>query len=295
MFAPIALFVFNRPDHTQRTLAALARNPEASQTELHIFCDGPRNEAEQLKTEQVRNLCRDFKGFKKIQLFEQDMNHGLANSLIHGISQVLENYERVIVLEDDIVTSPAFLTYMNGGLEKYASDERVASIHGYVYPIAGLPPSFFIRGADCWGWATWKRAWKHFEPDSKKLLQELVKRGLTADFDFGRSYPYVQMLKDQIDGRVNSWAIRWYASAYLNEMYTLYPGQTLVHNIGLDESGTHTGFDDRFFSEMGHFAPKDFPSFVSENPRDRNAFRDYFLSLKPWHRRLAWRIRHAGS
>jgi hypothetical protein len=131
---------------------------------------------------------------------------------------------------------------MNDGLSKYSADSRVASIHGYVYPTqASLPENFFMKGADCWGWGTWKRAWDLFESDGSKLLEQLKKRGLINEFDFGGSHSFSSLLRKQIEGKVDSWAIRWHASIFLQNMLTLYPGQSLVQNIGNDRSGTHSG------------------------------------------------------
>jgi hypothetical protein len=130
---------------------------------------------------------------------------------------------------------------MNAALEKYEHSELVASVCGYMYPIdhRGLPPTFFLRGTDCWGWATWKKAWDIFEPDGQLLLNELLEKKLAWPFDLDGSYPYTRMLKDQISGRNNSWAIRWHASAYLRGMTSCFPSRSLVQNIGLDGTGTH--------------------------------------------------------
>ena len=150
------------------------------------------------------------------------------------------------MLEDDIVTSPYFLRYMNDALRVYEDDEDVISIHGYVYPVKGpLPETFFLRGADCWGWATWKRGWDIFEPDGGKLMRDLRRKELRRRFDFNGAYPYTRMLEEQIAEKNSSWAIRWYASALSQGKLTLYPGRSLVQNIGTDGSGTHcanTGF-----------------------------------------------------
>ena len=155
------------------------------------------------------------------------------------------------MLEDDLLTSPYFLDFMNEGLSIYEEDEKVISIHGYVYPISEkLPETFFLRGADCWGWATWKRGWDLFEPDGGLLLNKLEESKQTEEFDFNRSYPYTQMLKDQINGKTNSWAVRWYASAFLQNKYTLYPGKSLVSNIGGDGSGTNTGLNQFIFKPL---------------------------------------------
>jgi hypothetical protein len=134
---------------------------------------------------------------------------------------------------------------MNDALSLYENEEGVASIHGYVYPVKErLPETFFIRGADCFGWATWKRGWDIFVVDGKMLLDQLQQTGQTHVFDFEDAYPYTKMLKDQTEGRNDSWAVRWYASAFLRNTFTLYPGTSLVHHIGGDGSGTHSGFGD---------------------------------------------------
>lgn len=238
--APVALFVYNRPWHTRQTLEALLANPEASETPLYIFSDAPRDIAASNAVAEVRSFLREISGFKSVSIIERENNFGLARSIIDGVTQVCEEHGRIIVLEDDLVTSPYFLKFMNQGLEKYQDEERVISIHGYVYPVEqALPETFFLRGADCWGWATWKRGWDLFDPDGQRLLDELKRRKLTRQFDFDGSYPYTRMLQDQIAGKNNSWAVRWYASAFLQGKLTLYPGRSLVHNIGLDGSGAH--------------------------------------------------------
>lgn len=241
--APIVLFVYNRLWHTRQTIEALQRNELARESELFIYSDGPRPGVEE-KVKEVREYLKTIQGFKSLTIIERDKNVGLANNIIEGVTNIVNKYGRIIVLEDDMVTSSGFLTYMNEGLQLYANEERVASIHGYIYPVKHpekLPETFFIRGADCWGWATWTRAWRYFEPDGQKLLDELKKRKLTKEFDFGGAFPYTTMLKDQIQGKNNSWAIRWHASIFLRDMLTLYPRYSLVQNIGMDNSGTHCG------------------------------------------------------
>ena len=207
---------------------------------------------DQLKKKRSKKLQRCLETFfpihsvrrvlqmRPVRRIERNENRGLANSIISGVSEVLQHHERVIVVEDDLVTSPFFLRYMNDALDRYQGDLRVASIHGYVYPIMEtLPETFFLRGADCWGWATWRRGWQLFNPDGTALLEALESQHLTSEFDFDGSFQYTQMLRDQIDGKNDSWAIRWYASAFLANALTLYPGRSLVHNIGNDGSGTH--------------------------------------------------------
>ena len=142
-------------------------------------------------------------------------------------------------MEDDLITSPFFLQYMNEALDKYEHTEEVTSIHGYCLPIDYPGPLFFLKGADCWGWATWRRGWELFNADGRELMLQLKRKKLMYAFDFEGSHDYAGMLQQQIDGHIDSWAIRWYASAFLANKLTLYPGRSLVRNIGADGSGTH--------------------------------------------------------
>lgn len=247
MAAPIALFVYKRLWHTQKTVEALSKNTLAPESDLIIFSDGPKNESDISAVEEVRHFTKSISGFRSVELNASETNKGLARSIIAGVTHVVNKYGTVVVVEDDLVTSPYFLDYMNQGLKLYEHDDGVISIHGCMYPVRGvLPESFFLRGADCWGWATWQRGWALFEADASKLLEELDRRGLVKDFEFGGTYPYRKMLEDQIAGRVDSWAIRWYASAYLKGKMTLYPGVSLVNNIGHDNSGTHSGSSSKY-------------------------------------------------
>lgn len=242
MTAPVVLFAYERVEHVRRTIESLQKNAEALTTDLIIFSDGPKTEENESSVEAVRAYLRNIAGFRSIQIYQKDQNHGLAKSVIEGVTCTLEKYDSVIILEDDLVVSPYFLAYMNEALERYRTDERVISIHGYVYPVArSLPETFFLRGADCWGWATWRRGWRLFNPDGHFLLNELKRRKLSKLFDFNGATGYTAMLRDQVEGLNDSWAIRWHASAFLANKLTLYPGRSLVHNIGNDGSGTHCG------------------------------------------------------
>ena len=236
--APICLFVFNRPDHTRKTLEALSQNPGFNESPLIVFCDGARNESEAWQVEQTREVVRTWPHPDKT-VVERDENWGLSRSIIQGVTQMVNEFGRIIVLEDDMVTSPYFLRYMNDALHLYERETRVASIHAYIYPIDGLPETFFLRGADCWGWATWANRWAMFEADGSRLMEQLKARKLAKRFDYNWSYPFTRMLEKQISGQNDSWAIRWHASTFLAGALTLYPGRSLVRNIGVDGSGTH--------------------------------------------------------
>jgi putative methyltransferase (TIGR04325 family) len=275
--APILLFVFARPEHTKSTVEALKKNELAIKSDLYIFSDAPRYELQAGPVRNVRHYIRQIDGFKSVSIVERETNFGLANSIIEGVTFIVNKHGRVIVLEDDLITSPHFLTYMNQALEKYANDERVASIHGYVYPVKEpLPEAFFLRGADCWGWATWHRAWADFNPDGQYLLNELRRQKLLHDFDFDGTYPFVKMLEDQIICKNDSWAIRWYASVFLANKLTLYPGCSLVHNIGNDASGTHSGETVQYATSLRE-SPIDLNNLVVEPSHEgRQAFAEFF-------------------
>jgi len=249
--APIALFAYNRPAHLRRALTALAANPQAGLSELHVFSDAAKDADSEEKVEQVRGLIAEATGFARVIPVLRERNFGLAQSIIDGVSRLCVSHGRVIVVEDDLVVSPYFLGYMNDALDIYEHESRVISAHGYIYPVKSpLPETFFLRGADCWGWATWRRGWAMFEPDGAKLLDQLKKRRLLHRFDFNGSSPYSEMLRGQINGLNDSWAVRWYASALLNDMLTLYPAHSLVQNIGNDASGRHGESTAVFDTEM---------------------------------------------
>ena len=228
-------------------MAALQRNAEAKHTDLVVFSDGPKTDEDKSQVDAVRELIRSVTGFRSVELHAREKNVGLAESIIQGVTRVLESSETVIVMEDDLVSSPFFLQFMNAALKKYEPFSNVASVLGYSFPTRNkLPEIYFLRGADCWGWATWRRAWALFERDGTKLLNEIKKRKLEHEFDLQGSVPYLQMLEDQIAKKNNSWAIRWRASVFLKDAMAVYPGRSLIQNIGLDGTGTHCSDTDMF-------------------------------------------------
>lgn len=238
--APIVLFVYHRPWHTRQTLESLMQNELANQSKLFIYADGPKNntEPEISKVNEVRQLIREKPWCKEVIIFESDTNRGLANSVIQGVTNIVNEYGKIIVLEDDMVSSKYFLRFMNDALKMYENDEDVACVSGFAYPIKANQ-TYFIRGAEIWGWGTWKRAWDVFEPDGKKLYEELHSRNLGYRFDLNGSMINTSILEAQIKEQISSWGIRWYASAFLKNKLHLYPPKSLIKNIGLDGSGTH--------------------------------------------------------
>jgi len=221
-------------------ISALAENLLAQESELYIYADAAKNTEAQHEVNTLRDYLKDIRGFKTIHIRLRENNLGVDENIIQGVTEVIAERGKAIVLEDDLVTSPWFLTYMNEALNFYENEPKVASIHGYVYPLdPPLKEAFFLKGADCWGWATWKRAWDLFERDGQLLLDQILQRGLQQEFEFEGTYPYLRALAEQAAGNTKEWDIRWYATAFLADMVTLYPGQSLVSNIGHDSSGTH--------------------------------------------------------
>lgn len=289
--AVVALFVFNRPDHTRRTVESLKKNRLASGTDLVIFSDSFKDDTQAQSVRRVRTYLREIDGFKSVTIVERDVNFGLARSIVEGVTAIVNAHGRVIVLEDDMVTAPYFLTYMNEALDKYQDDVRVASIHGYVYPVAiDLPEAFFLQGADCWGWATWQRGWALFNPDGQYLLDELTRRKLIPAFDFNGAYPFSRMLKKQIKGKNDSWAIRWHASAFLAGKLTLYPGRSLVHNIGNDDTGTHSRETSRLDSVLSETAIDLNHIAVEVSQVGQRAFENFFRKSQSIRQRLLRRL-----
>jgi hypothetical protein len=280
--APIALFVYRRVDHVRRTIEALALNSESAESDLIVFSDGPKGDTAAVDVAAVREYLKSVTGFRSINIVESERNLGLARSIITGVSQVLNRRDRVIVMEDDLVTSPHFLRYMNDALSHYRDDDRVASIHGYVYPVdRPLPETFFLRGADCWGWATWRRGWSLFNPNGRELFSELQRRKLTRHFDFDGTFEYTKMLENQIAGTNDSWAVRWYASAFLREKLTLYPGRSLVQNIGNDSTGAHCETTNEYDVSLTSTPVRVGGIPVEDSRVGRNAFVEFGRRIQP--------------
>jgi glycosyl transferase family 2 len=239
--APIVLFVYNRPEHTRRTLAALAANPMAVDSDLIIYADGSKKPEHQDSVQAVRDLVRNTSGFKSLKIVERETNFGLAKSITSGVSEVCLAYGRVIVVEDDLVVAPDFLSFLNAGLTRYRDEERVFQISGYSYPThdQSTPPSFFLPMVSCWGWATWSRAWAKFDPTMSALTRLDNDPVARRQFNVDDTYDYYGMACQQRQGRIDSWGIRWHLSLFDCGGLVLYPRDSLVYNAGVDASGTH--------------------------------------------------------
>ncbi len=239
--APIALFTFKRPEHTRRTLQALARNPEFTTSELHVFCDGSRRPDEDAAVEATRAVVRQWPHPRK-HVHEAPANRGLAASIVAGVSSLCAEHGRVIVVEDDLVVAPVFLDFLNRALNAYADDSRVMQVSGYMFPVdlaAGAEDVTLLPFITSWGWATWQRAWSLYDPAMSGYDRLASNRALRAAFDLENAFPYFEMLNKQRTGEIDSWAIRWYLSVFNQGGLVLYPRHSLVNNEGFDGSGTH--------------------------------------------------------
>jgi len=279
--APIALFVYNRPQHTERTVKFLQQNELATESRLFIFSDGPRSAADEEKVEEVRSFIKTIDGFKSVELIERNENKGLANSIIEGVSRLTKEYGQIIVFEDDLISSPYTLTYFNEALNRYRLEEKVMHIGAYMYPLSteNLPESFFYRAATSWGWATWDRAWIHFEPNIDTLMKAFD-QSKKAAFSIEHTMNFWRQMRQFKKGKNNSWAIRWYASIFLKGGLTLNPAQSLINNIGHDGTGVHSGINDIYNVIINPKPIQEFPILIQENEQAYLAIKAFLQHRK---------------
>lgn len=279
--APIALFVYNRPQHTERTLQFLQQNELATESHLYIFSDGAKTDQDKEKVAAVRRIIKKADGFKSVKVIESKANAGLANSVIAGVTQLIAQYDQVIVFEDDLVTSPHTLAYFNNALNHYREEEKVMHIGAYMYPLKSdqLSQSFFYRAATSWGWATWGRAWKNFEPDIDVLIKQFDKKKKAA-FSIDNKMNFWKQMLEFKKGKNNSWAIRWYASIFLKGGITLNPSQSLVNNIGHDGTGVHSGINDIYNVIINPKPIVEFPTVIAEDPIAYKAIKSFLIKRK---------------
>ena len=280
-FAPIALFVYNRPQHTSRTLKFLSQNELAAESRLFIFSDGAKSQEEVQNVAEVRELLKNITGFKSVEVIERKENMGLANSIIAGVGRLVNDYKQVIVFEDDLISSPHTLTYFNEALNKYRDTTQVMHIGAYMYNLKNiqLPETFFYRAATSWGWATWDRAWQHFEPNIDTLMTQFDAKKKKA-FSIEHHMNFWKQMEDFKKGKNNSWAIRWYASIFLKGGLTLNPAQSMVNNIGHDGSGVHSGINDIYNVIINPQPVKEFPVELKENEQAYQAIKSFLANRK---------------
>lgn len=240
--SPILLFSYIRLWHLKQTVEALRRNYLAKESELFIFSDGAKNKNDAKKVKEVRDYISSINGFKKISIILRPHHLGLANSIISGVSEIIKKYKKVIIVEDDLVSTPNFLTFMNKALEIYESDKRIFSVTGFTYPNI-IPqtygkPVYLAYRASSWGWGTWRDRWKKVDWQVKDYEKFIADDNARNKFARGGEDLFA-MLDYQMKGYIDSWAIRWCYTHYKYDAYCLYPTVSKIKNIGLDRSGTH--------------------------------------------------------
>jgi len=280
--APIAFFAYKRPEHTRKSLESLARNHGAEASELFIFCDGIKKSEDRAAIQQVREVIRSQQWCGRVHIIEREQNMGLAKSVIQGVTDLCNQYGKVIVLEDDLVLSPFFLEYMNQALDTYVADSQVVQISGHMFPVE-FPPSqtdcVFLPFNTSWGWATWQRSWQHFDPDMRGYAELKSNSRKQHKFNLNGSYNYFSMLELQINGKIDSWAIRWYLSTFMLDGLTLFPKKSLVTNIGFDGSGTHCSDSLSLDGEVTQNRILSMPKSTEVNSREVDLVFKYLRSI----------------
>tara|TARA_A100000164_G_scaffold309853_1_gene287325 strand:+ start:154 stop:1074 length:921 start_codon:yes stop_codon:yes gene_type:complete len=283
-YSPVIVFAYNRLGHLKKTINSLKKNIYANRTTLIIYLDYPKSKEAMYDYLLVKNFCSKIKGFKKKTLILRKRNFGLSKNIISAVNFEIQKYKSLIILEDDMVCDKYFLKYMNFFLDAYKNNKNVVSIHGYNYPLKNkkkLNDFFFLKGADCWGWGTWPSKWKIYSRNTNFLIKKIKKNNLKKDFNFNNSYNYYKMLNDKLENKNNSWAINWYASAFLKNKLTLYPKHSLIKNIGMDGTGIHSQHSNKFRVRLRNKAINlNKNIIVKENQLARVLFINFFKSLR---------------
>lgn len=281
--APIILFVYARPIHTQRTIDALLLNSEALLSDLIVYSDGPKTETDENAVNQVRNIIKNLNGFKSVKLIERIQNNGLAKNIIDGVSEVLKKYKKAIVLEDDIITSPYFLNFMNTALDKYENNKHIWHISGWNYPLKNveqLPDAFFWRVMNCWGWATWSDRWAYFNKNPKQLIDTWSETKIKS-FNLDNTYDFWSQVIGNENRTLNTWAIFWYATIFEHNGLCLNPTQSYVSNIGNDGSGENCGKIDIYKTSLNNKNDISWPDIFNENKIIVNKIKKFYYSTGP--------------
>lgn len=280
--APVLLFVYNRPAHTLKTLTALEKNQHANQTILYIYSDAAKDVRSIEAVDEVRKIIRKPWSFKQITIVERDKNWGLAANVIDGVTKVVREHGQIIVVEDDLETSAFALDYFNKALDRYRDNAQVMQISGYGYPVQKLrelPETFFFRVANSWGWATWDRAWQHFNSNIDELVSDFSAEQI-HQFSIEGKENFWKQVQELRSGKINSWAIRWYASVFKKNGLVLYPRNSMTQNIGNDGSGTHTAAESTYQVTLADHPVHYFPTEIAENVQAYEAIKYFYAHRK---------------
>lgn len=279
--APVILFTYNRPEHTKRTIEALAANELAAETDLYVFSDAAKKDADKGKVQEIRDYVKSVQGFRQVELTAREQNYGLAKNVIEGVTAIVNKYGKVIVLEDDLVTNRYFLLFMNDGLDRYQNEQKVTGITGFShfgdtfsYPCESY---FNTLSGTSWSWATWSDRWKYFDADCDDWTDMVSDKKLRKAFNYDNTYDFYKIMKMQkTNEKTNSWAIRWYWTNFRKQGLILSPTKSLVSNEGWDGTGIHCGnekgpvFDHKLMTDH---RITEFPQEICEKPELHKAMK----------------------
>ena len=287
--APIVLFTYNRLEHTRQTIEALKANVYAAESRLFIFSDAPKNAQAESAVQAVREYLHSVDGFKEIQIVQRDENWGLARNIMDGVTSIVNRYGKIIVLEDDIVTSKYFLKYMNDALEVYKDIPKVMAVSGYAYmnDCENLLDAYFLPYSGSWGWATWRRAWEGFT----RKPQEVLKRYTAEDiyrFNMDGAYDYWGQVVSNVQGEKCTWAVFFYEWIFRQNGLCLYPHESMVSNIGFDGTGENCGIGKEYGKITDDKVINRYPKIVEVDGYAYAKIREKFLALKPSGLRGLW-------
>jgi len=279
--APIVLFVYNRPHHTRHTVEALQANELASDSDLYVYSDGAKSPKDADAVKGVRDYIATVTGFKSVHISEREENYGLARNIIEGVTSIVNKYGRVIVLEDDIVSSPFFLRFMNDALDFYADEKKVWHISGWNYSIdtKGLGDVFLWRAMNCWGWATWADRWQFFEKDTEALIKKFSNADIRR-FNLDGANNFFGQVMSNKKNKLNTWAVYWYASIFNNNGLCVNPVMSYVNNIGHDGSGVHCKTNNVFTSILNEKRSVVFTTEIFENKIALSRIARFYKLLK---------------
>lgn len=286
--APLLVFVYSRLDHTEKTLLALQNNYDSADTELYVYCDGPpfnASLAKKAEVKSVRAFVNGLSGFKNITIVESNFNKGLANSIIEGVTHVLTVHESVIVFEDDIESSPETLRYLNRALDNYRDENKIISVTAYSYPDVTLPSAkslikdnYFMCRPCSWSWGTWRDRWNEVDWSVTNIQAELTPE-ILEKFNSTTGPDISRMLNKQLDGKIDSWAVRFTYHAFKTNRFCSYPKQSFTSNIGSDGSGTHKGLNGEFI-EHDELCVKNLNNFDDNIKVNKYVIADFFKFVK---------------
>jgi hypothetical protein len=280
--APIVLFVYKRPLHTGKTLRALKNNVLADKSLLYIFADGPNEHSDDTEREAIsetRKVIKSEQWCGNIVIYESDSNKGLAISVIEGVTKITKKHGKIIVLEDDIITSPSFLLFMNNALSFYQNESKVWHITGYSIPISkeNIADTFFTKYMACWGWATWSDRWQYFQKNPAELVAMFTK-DMKKEFNYGKSNYFFRQIESNRLGNDNTWAVFWGTTIYLHDGLCINPKRSFTQNIGFDGTGNHPVFETGYDVFLNGRYPVTFETDIRE--------------LKMMRKRLSRHFRH---